>query len=89
MKSQVQVASTTTSQVRLLLPPPPHMGPLLRWDHLCVSPTVWNLSMESYVIHTNYKEYAVVMMRPLKASEEELTTVRLFCESGFSVVSSE
>lgn len=45
--------------------------------------------MESYVIHTNYKEYAVVMMRPLKASEEELTTVRLFCESGFSVVSSE
>ncbi|XP_056875607.1 protein AMBP [Takifugu flavidus] len=39
---------------------------------------VWNLSMESYVIHTNYKEYAVVMMRPLKAPEEELVTVRLF-----------
>lgn len=63
-------------------PAPPHMG-LLRWDHLCVSPTVWNLSMEAYVIHTNYKEYAVVMMRPLKAPEEELVTVRLFCESAF------
>lgn len=36
--------------------------------------------MESYVIHTNYKEYAVAMMRALNTPEEELPTVRLFCE---------
>lgn len=68
-------------------PPQPHPAPspppLLRWGHLCVPPTVWNLSVESYVVHTNYKEYAVVMMRPLKAPEAELATVRLFCESAF------
>lgn len=85
MKSQVQVASPTTSQVRLHPPPNPAPSPppLLRWGHLCVPPTVWNLSVESYVVHTNYKEYAVVMMRPLKAPEAELATVRLFCESAF------
>lgn len=81
MKSQVQVASTTRSQVRLLLSHP-QVDPVFRWDHVCVSSTVWNLTMEAYMF-TNHKEYAVVMMRSLKASEEEPVTIVLYCEVDF------
>ena len=47
------------------------------------------MDMEVYVVDTNYDEYAVMMMRSLKPSEESAVAVRLYCELDFSVASSE
>lgn len=42
--------------------------------------TEWNADVDAYVVHTNYNEYAIVIMSKQKSSGDKSTSVKLYSE---------
>lgn len=48
---------------------------------VCLSHPEWHVSIQSYVLRTNYEEYAVILMKK-KSSFGPSTTLKLYGMSG-------
>ena len=56
----------------------------------CDSPSVlrpaeWGADVDAYVVHTNYNEYAIVIMIKQKSSEVKSTSVKLYSKWTLSI----
>lgn len=51
-------------------------------DIICfpVFSTEWQADVDAYVVHTNYNEYAIVIMSKQKTSGDKSTAVKLYSE---------
>lgn len=52
-------------------------------DHLiplasCISNAEWNMTMESYVVHTNYDEYAIFLTKKFSRHHGPTITAKLY-----------
>lgn len=44
----------------------------------CISHTEWNVTMESYVVHTNYDEYAIFLTKKFSRHHGPTITAKLY-----------
>lgn len=73
-----------TTTVRVGTIPQPSIIPFISLLFDCVFwPVEWNADVDSYVVHTNYDEYALVVMYKQKSAGEKSTSVKLYGKTTF------